>query len=224
MTTRKEQPGEAKFVEALAGLAELTGFKLTPWVIELYTTACAPHGLLLAVEALKKLALTSRKFPAPVDILEIVAPQVVAEIEAADDAAVVAGLIEKALVRYGSRDASKGYPLARAMIGELGWAVIGTKWAHICDATMNSELPTLKAQWRNEIKGTIARAKAMLPEAPALPGGALAEALTPGLEPKAALPPSMQAAVAAASRSIVVIDGKSRAAGERVFTDEEAPW
>ena len=213
---------EAAFVKALTIFAGLVKFELTDDVGLFYVESLRPFGLEKSRQALMRLARAAkvgRGLPSIDEILELVAPAEVAEIEGADDAAVVAGLIEKALVSFGSSRVGGSFTRQREMIGELGWAVVGERWQHICDTTKNDDLPTLKAQWRNEVKGASARAKAMLPAAPSLPGGVRAEALMPAQESQVALPTAVRDAIDVASRS-VAIDRKSQAAGER----DESPW
>lgn len=217
---------ELEFLKALKIFAGLVKFDLTDDICAFYLESLREFDLGAARAALVKLARSAkvgRGLPSIDEILGLIAPAEVAKIEDADNAAVVAGLIEQAMVRYGSRDAAKGFPDARAMIGELGWAVVGPRWQHLCDTTTNSDLPTLKSQWRQEVKGAAARARALLPTAPALPAGMKSETLAlPGAV--AELPPApgsfLDVAVKEVARSL---DRKSAAAGERV-DDGQGPW
>lgn len=186
--------GEAKFVEALAGMAELTGFNLTPWVIDVYRQALEPHGLDKAVAALSKLAFSARRFPTPADILAIVAPAAVAEVTNDEEAAVASERIIGALSKFGSADVGRGdgpaWRKQREFIGELGWSVVEANggWRHLCDSVTNDDLPTLKAQWRNEAKAHMSRAVAGRVGGPAIPGGMRAEQLVAAKPEPLALP------------------------------------
>lgn len=212
--------GESKdveaFLKALGVLAGLVKFDLTDDICMFYAQSLKPYGLEKARQAIIKLARSSkvgRGLPSVDEILEIVAPQEVAKISDQENAAVIAGRIEEALTRYGSRNASKGFPEAEKFIGEIGWAVVGQRWLHICDTTTNSQLPTLKSQWRQEVQGAIARAKALMPEAPALPPGVKAKQIEIN---EAKKEPEVNESVSKIiNSSMNTIDMKSRASGER---------
>jgi hypothetical protein len=196
------QRGEASkidFAKAVVGIAKMTAVEVDDFMVELFCEAIEPHGWTKGIAGLKQIALTSRKFPTIAELLKIVAPHQF-EIDTRDDAAVIAGQIERALVRFGSRNSSKGFPEAREMIGEAGWSVVGPRWQHICDTATTDDMPTLKAQWRGEVKGALERAKARLPLAVGLPHGLVAEDVCPDLAlDKRTLPPVMAQALAVAN-------------------------
>lgn len=176
---------EVEFAKALAIFSGLVKFELTDDICLFYVESLRPYGLGICRQALMKLARSAkvgRGLPSIDDLLELVAPAEVTQIDETDNAAIVAGLIEQAMSRYGSQDAAKGYPKARELIGELGWAVVGPRWQHLCDTTKNDDLATLKSQWRNEIRGAAVRLKAGLPLAPGLPQGSELSALPPVVE------------------------------------------
>lgn len=206
------QLGKLEFMKAVSGVAKMCGADVDEFMMELYSEAIEPHGFDKGIDALKRLAIKSRRMPTLADLLEIVAPHTVAEIEGGDDAATIVGLIEKALTRYGSQGGREGFAKQREMIGELGWTVFGSRWQHMCDTTQTEDLPTLKAQWRMEIKGAHARLKAGLPLAPGLP---------PGAE-HVALPTAAHKAIAGLAAGMG-LDRKSQAAGERVDEGGD-PW
>ena len=163
-----------RFVSVLKMFSGLVKFELTDDIVIFYLESLKGFDLKAATDAIIKLARSAkvgRGLPSVHEILEIISPAEVAELDAGDEAAVVAGRIEQALVRYGSRTVEGKFKEQEEFIGPLGWSVVGKKWSHMCETTQNRDLPTLKAQWRMEIKGVYNRVKAGLPEAPALPGG-----------------------------------------------------
>lgn len=219
-------PGKAEFIQALAAVSKITGSgdRLDEFVADLFCEAVEPHGWDRGVAALKTLVMKSRRFPTLAEVMEIVAPATVAEIDAKDDAAVAANRIWEAIGKYGERKTGPEgdvYQKQREFIGEAGWAVVGRQWTRICNETKDSDKTFMLREWGAAIKGTIVRARAQLPAAPALPGGVRAEALEPAMQP-AALPEPGSFLDIAQREVAKVLDRKSRAAGER--DEGEDPW
>lgn len=159
------------FVKTLAMFAGLIKFDLTDEICMFYVQSLSPYGLEKSRQALMRLARSAkigRGLPSVEEVLEIVAPHEVAKLDPEEAAAVIAGRIEQALVRWGSKDEANGYPEQAQYIGDLGWSIISGRWKHICESTVTRDLPTLKAQWRGELKGAISRGKSGLSEAPSL--------------------------------------------------------
>lgn len=165
--------GEAEaFIRALTVYSGLVKFELTDDICRFYLDSLRPYGLTEATGALIKLARDAkvgRGLPSINDLLTIVAPSEVVKLDDTDEAALVSGRIWECIERFGSQRASEGFPRQREFIGELGWAVVGASWAMICDETQNKDKTTLKAQWRSEVKATMARLKAGMSLAPGLP-------------------------------------------------------
>jgi len=209
------QIGKVEFMKAVNGVGKLTGVEVDEFVIDLFCEAIEPHGWVNGVNALKKLALSSRRFPTVFDVLEIVAPAQVKELDDKNEASLAAIRVWDAIGKYGTADANKGYCRAREYIGELGWAVVGGTWSRICNDTKTDDKKTLIAQWRDAIAGTLARAKMGLSAAPGLPRGESADLYLP---PKAqlALEPSSGSFLEVAQKAVArSVDRQSRAAGEK---------
>lgn len=231
---------EVEFVKAITIFSGLVKFELTDDIGWFYVESLRQFGLEKARQALMKLARSAkvgRGLPSVDEILEIIAPQEVAEIEAVDDAAVAAGRIWETIGRFGSQKTGPEgdvFKRQREHIGEAGWSVVGRQWQRICDETRTDDMATLKAQWRMEVKGAISRAKAMLPAAPGLPGGLKAEALLPAAPPP--MNPAVQTLIDGAvldvspdvlsserRKAVVEMDRKRVAAGEREDEGQD-PW
>lgn len=160
------------FIKALRIFSGLVKFDLSDDIGAFYVESLSGYDLDAATRAIVKLAQSAkvgRGLPSVHEILEIIAPSEVAVIDAADEAAIVAGRIEQALSRFGSRRVGGEFKEQEEFIGSLGWSVVGPMWANLCETVHNKDLPTWKAQWRMEIKGVYNRAKAGLPAAPSLP-------------------------------------------------------
>jgi hypothetical protein len=163
---------EEDFAMALDGVSHMCNAKLNDFMLDLYTDAMRPHGWDRAIDALKMHILKSKQFPAVYDLLEIVAPQMVAQIEESDDAAVTAGRIWDAIGKFGDRKTGPEgdyFKSQREFIGSLGWEVVKNQWNSICSSVQLSDQTFLVREWKSQIKGIAMRARAGLPSAPELP-------------------------------------------------------
>jgi hypothetical protein len=84
------QIGRPEFMKAIIGVGRLTGAEVDEFVIDLFCEAIEPHGWEAGVNALKKLVMTSRRFPTVFDVLEIVAPAQVKELDDKNEASLAA--------------------------------------------------------------------------------------------------------------------------------------
>lgn len=179
MSAQNPPLGEAEFAAAVFRIARMFNANIDEFAIEFFCDAARPYGWDRCLQALKELTLKTNRFPSVGDFLDVVNPNPADKLSEADDSAAIVGRIEEAMTKYGRNAHAK----VREFIGELGWAVVGGRWTHLCDSTTYDDLPTLKAQWRMEIRGTAARLKAGLTLAPGLPSD------------NEALPPVVQAAL-----------------------------
>jgi hypothetical protein len=165
-----QHPSE-KFVEALAGVAEMTGTTLSEFIVEVFLRAIEPYGFDKGIGALKTWAYTNRRFPAPADLVEIIQPAAIAEVTDEDEATVAASRCIKAVSKFGHQITKEGLIRVKDWIGELGWAILEANggFNRLCEGLKENDVPAVRAQFRREGIAIISRLKAGHDSPPALP-------------------------------------------------------
>jgi len=157
------------FLKMLAVVADLCAYRLSPEVARLYADHIAPHGLLAAAEALKRLMVDlkpGRSFPSVNDVLSAMGKTPLSDDAQARD---TVSKIVQAISTHGYNWPHR----ARAAVGEIGWAIVHRMggWETVCeDYTYAREKTVMLAQWRELAKALAERARfGELDAAPALP-------------------------------------------------------
>jgi hypothetical protein len=141
---------------AIVGLAELFRESLSARQLALYAEALSEFSPEEVKRAIREIALedpTVTRFPLPSSIRARIRPPESVMAEANEAANRIVGAMEK--FGWNNADAARKY------IGELGWAVVERQgsWASLCENTMASDIPILKAQWREQAKAIYERAR-----------------------------------------------------------------
>lgn len=195
----RSESSEERFVDLLSKCAVRVGEHLDDMDLSFYVEGmrstigfdAALAGLMALVPDLKR----GRPLPSIREIGNAAGSGGAAIDDDTAEAARVSGLIAEAMSKHGSLGGKEGFPRARAHMGEVGWAIVGDQWQHLCSCTLTTEIPTLKAQWREEAKYLIKAAKAGRSGTPQLPPGAAERLGIRAGREKLELPPAQQAAV-----------------------------
>lgn len=155
------------FFAKLVVLAEMCGKALSKEILVMYDETLRSLGYPQLCKAVEEIILNRGDrdaFPSIKTIREKVRPPQNQEVDAID----AANRISEAMAKYGygRRDEAKEF------IGELGWLIVERQggWENLCENTLASQMPILKAQWRELGKALWQKAKdGTLHEAPALP-------------------------------------------------------
>lgn len=157
MATQKE------FLDRLGLLAQTCEFRLTPQLLSFYDRALQRFGYDKAVRAVEEAIMERRgndKMPSIGDLAHRCAPVVTEQ----DNAVEAAGRILSAISKFGyARSAD-----AHDWIGEVGWRVVEVNggWTTLCQTVREKDVPTWKAQLREQCASAIRRHKAGVLELP----------------------------------------------------------
>ena len=102
------------------------------------------------IDAYNQSILAFRTYPAPVQILELISPQLSPE----DESALLAGKVIDAVKRYGYM----GGGSAKAVLGDVAWTCVNRfgGWAYLCENLGTGALPigTFQAQLKQSLSAT----------------------------------------------------------------------
>lgn len=151
------------FFSRLKILAEVCEFRMSGDLLSLYDRALRRYGYEKAVSAVENAIIERRgndRMPSIGDLAQRCSPQVLD----ADTAVEVAGRILAAISRWGYNNG----PHAAEWIGEVGWAVVERTggWEKLCTTVKERDLPTWRAQLRDQALAVLRRQKAGLLDAP----------------------------------------------------------
>lgn len=155
------------FISKFVLLAEMCGKSLSEDLVAMYEKSLSQLGYEKLSYVIEQIILERGDrdpFPSIRTIREKVVPTPSAESEAID----AANRISEAMAKYGYGRREE----AKQFIGELGWLIVQRQggWENLCENTLTTQMPTLRAQWRELGKTLWQKAKdGTLHEAPALP-------------------------------------------------------
>ena len=151
-----KQKQEDDVINALFIIAELTQFNLSKTIAALYLESLRVYGLECAKATIMGLAKSAKpgRWPSISDILEKMGRlELTDESKAVDVAARIIG----AVGNFGRHN----WEQARSHIGEIGEYVVanGHGWISLCDGLTNDQIPTVRAQIREQALAAIRKQK-----------------------------------------------------------------
>jgi hypothetical protein len=138
---------EAMYTKGLYELSDLTKSKMNPWMLEAYVEIFRGRYE-DGIKALKVAFMKTRSnspMPSPADLLSFVGETTPQAITARDEANEMAGMIIKAVTKFGWPNAKA----AKEFLGDDGWRIVEMSggWSTICDMDVD-QLPSWRAQLR----------------------------------------------------------------------------
>lgn len=148
---------QTDFIARLKLLAKVCDFQLPMELVLLYDKAMSRFGYDAAVAAIEAAILERRgheKMPSIGDLAHRCSPQ----IDERGTAVEVSGRIIAAVTKFGWANARD----AADWIGEVGWAVVDRNggWESLCQSMREKDVPTWRAQLREQAASVIQRHKA----------------------------------------------------------------
>lgn len=136
-------------LEALAAIAAMHNFNLTPAMVHFYNQEFERVGFEESYAGLTKLVRTAKKFPTIPDFLEAVGAK---PPEEKDEAAALALKIWNLIAKGSHLQAQER---AKRELGEFGWHVVEVLGglSRLCDTLHDDDRGTFIAQTRDAIKG-----------------------------------------------------------------------
>lgn len=145
MTTSNQTSNQTQILAILALIAEQTKEQISPTRLEFIYEALKPFPSAAVVDALKRVAMSARRFPTPTEIL---AEMGVKQLSNREQAVESVALIMGAVKRFGYTGTTEE---VEPYVGPLAWRAIKTLggWRAFCDPITNDNETSVKAQVRD---------------------------------------------------------------------------
>jgi hypothetical protein len=159
------------FISKFVVLAEMCGKTLSEDLVAMYESALNSLGYHELSQALQEIIL-ERGDRDPFPSIKTIRERIIPAADAESDAIEASNRIVQALSKFGGVNADLNCNEAKLFIGELGWLIVERQggWPSMCERILASQIPTLKAQWRELGKALYERARrGTLNTPPALP-------------------------------------------------------
>ncbi len=165
----------AKIKRLLVHMGEYHGKQLSDPHLKMYAEDYKGHESGHIEKAWAEYRKTSKVFPLPCEILQILNPKPCAKTQAV----VAVENIHLAITKFGYNNPQE----AQEFMGDLAWSLVEGSggWRHICENSWSRDKSSKNAQWRDLAIAKIERGEmGLTDQAPALPAGNKVLALVAG--------------------------------------------